>query len=245
MEEGFEVSDPLELKKKLEQELHGIEAKLEERTRSLQEKLREVQQLQQTIQPSSNFSNDYYNFQSQPQSSTHFSTNGKENKTTKNLEDEENNFFEENHENSNIIETNPSFQKMKEKENFIDEEMKEMKEKLIKSTNEKLEYSQMKKRYLTLLDEERQSANMSKRKVKQLEAEIIELKKRINQEMLLNTQKDEQLQNYQRKFPTLLRELELTESKQKAYLKEKETLLQRTHFPPLLSLIFSYFLIFF
>merc|ERR1712137_215577 len=58
-------------------------------------------------------------------------------------------------------------------------------------------------------------------------AEVLQVKKRLHQEMTASSQKDQKLQELQRKFPTLLSELERTESRCNQLAKDKEELQQQ------------------
>ena len=191
-------SDPLQFKLQLENELRDVENSLERRTRKLQERLREVAQLQQTL---------HVPVHSRPAPSSN-SPSGPEIS-------------------SPVYSPQPNGQK--EEEEHENGFLLQMKEKAFHTANERLELEQSKHRYQVLLDEERQASTQAKRKAKQLEAELIQLKKRLHQEMTASSQKDQKLQELQRKFPTLLNELERTETRCNQLAQDKDDLQQRMY----------------
>lgn len=190
--------DPVQFKLQLENELKDVESKLEKRTKKLQDRLREVAELQQSLQlPKKNTSVSQVSVPEHLESTNVISSN---------ILQEENN--------NNEFESNTTF-------------LNQLKSDGTLQANDRIELEESRQRYKILLDEERQACTQAKRKAKQLEAELIQVKKRLNQEMTSSSQKDQKLQELQRKFPVLLSELERTESRSNQMIKDKDDLQQR------------------
>lgn len=187
------VFDPAS-KFQLEEDLRVLEAKLTERTKNLEDRLREASQFQNSLNiPLPN------QFSAPTNEIVPSQINHQQQLSFPNIP------------------------------NHVDNELQGLhnKEHILKAASEKLEFEKTKQQYLILLDEERQSATITKQKLKEQTSELLDTKKRLYQEIASSSQKDQQHQAAQRKLSALIKELELTESRARQVVKEKDDVLQR------------------
>jgi len=207
--------DPLQVKLQLENDLREAESRLETRTRKLQERLRQISQYQNSLQSASSpaptspvqpAQEIHYHHHYAPDAATPSSASSSGLSSPRSME--------ENYDHPSTPLTNGRSPAALEAPSSRHE----------RNDSEEILSRQ---RYQLLLDEERTTATSAKRKVKQLESDLLQTKKRLQQEMTAAAQKDQRLADLQRKFPTLLGELERTEARCKQLTLDKEELYQQ------------------
>ena len=204
--------------KDLEKELKGLESIINLKNKSFEQRLQQLSNDSKTL--------------NHPQSFSPFSSSQISPIDNNNNEEEEQMSSEENEDLSQDEESNKdelikrSKEKREIKKQKFEEELTQLKL-LANQNTEKSEFEKIKLRYIQLYEDEKNNNKILKDKIKQLELEVIDLNKRLNKQNENATQKEVQLLNFQRKFPTLLQELELTSSHNSELLREKELLLSR------------------
>jgi hypothetical protein len=198
------MDDAAQMKQDIDSELRELERQLTTRTRSLQDRLSQVADFQKHIRVPDPIQLPHINI-----------ANG----SVPNGVDK-----------TNETDLSELQRARDQKQQQIEREILQIKDSILQQTNDKLESHQTIQRFNALLEEERKISTAAKRKAKQLEIELLELKRRLHQEMTLNTQNTDQLQSYKRKFPTLIQELESTASRAAKLESEKEDLMRRKVF---------------
>jgi len=117
----------------------------------------------------------------------------------------------------------------KEKEIEYEQELRQLQEKLKRKAAEKVEVEEMRERHALELAHAHDEAREARTAANELQKEILQLQKRLNDEMTAANAKDEDLQRLQRKFPAMLRELDSLSSRNASLTQEKEDLLRQVN----------------
>ena len=203
----------------LEDELKGLESNITVKNRKFEERLTQLSSATKTLQISDN------NFELIANSEAEVPLG-----TENNEKIVENNRIV--HQNGDINEEEDLIslkERISTKKQKYKEELNQLKE-MASHRNEIQELEKLKAQIQHKYEEERKMNDNLRQKIRKLETDQIELQKQVNHNIELANQRKNELLQFQKKYPALLRELERISSQNSDFLREKEKFQSRLFF---------------